>query len=70
MHQVKNKSTLDFVKEMYRRNSQNMLLDLRNPLGLPIKAPNLEYTVNFKDKFVVEFVCKFGNVPIPYFRSI
>ena len=45
-----------------------MLLDLRNPLGLPIKAPPLYFTVNFKDRFLVDFMCKFGNVPLPFFR--
>lgn len=53
---------LEFVKDIYRKNAENQLLDLKNPLGVPVDAPMLLFLLNFKDKFLVEYSVKYGNV--------
>lgn len=47
---------------MYRKNAENSLLDANNPLGLPIHATPLLFMINFKDRFIIEFYCRYGNV--------
>jgi hypothetical protein len=50
------------VHDIYRKNAENRLLDSQNPLGLPIHATPLRFMINFKDRFIVEFNCRYGNV--------
>lgn len=55
-------TVLGFVKDVYKKNAENQLLDIKNPLGVPKDAPMLMFLLNFKDKFLVEYAVKYGNV--------
>ena len=59
-------TVLGFVKDIYKKNAENQLLDLKNPLGVPKDAPMLMFLLNFKDKFLVEYSVKYGNVGLPF----
>lgn len=50
------------MKDVYKKNAENQLLDIKNPLGVPKDAPMLMFLLNFKDEFLVEYAVKYGNV--------
>jgi hypothetical protein len=53
---------LEFIKDLYRRNVENQILDQKNPLGLPISAPPLQLILQFDNKFATELYCRYGYV--------
>lgn len=38
------------------------MLDAKNPLGLPLKAPPLEMILQFNNQFAAELHCRYGYV--------
>ena len=54
---------------MYKKNAEEQLLDNKNPLGLPLKAPPLELLIQLNDLFSVELYCRYGNVYLLLKRS-